>query len=396
MRHVHLGVLLAIATASFSFTASAINRDASNRCGRSAWDLRGIVSSRASAEEDLKSTTNRLTRVNEVIAATRKNVPEIDENDSSVTECTDLVAKAEKIASYLKGRKEKLEKLRDFFEKHKDAEKTVKLLFNLFHKSQQDKDLINGAEASVVKGWRDTLSTLDAACKTDWPDYEGKLVPVEPLDANPSNWCYVASGSEKLMNILLKRKRWAVEGWGMPLMQIPELLERLPKKPDAGMDAWLSLMVVDDAEYKAAFEKVVNAYLDELGYKSTGLLYEPIAEALAKLRTAIDEAAPKNAFVDTGYHHASLEARAAIALKKIFANATPVRSMMDAPGYTIEKNRLGIPLDRYRSGQILFKMPKTTHCLARTFNYVEEYAGGGTYAPSEVKLLGSTRFTSCK
>lgn len=358
--------------------------------------MRGIVSSRASAEEDLKTTTNRLTRVNEVIAATRKNVPEIDQNEPSVAECTELVAKADKIALYLKGRQEKLERLRDFFEKHKDEEKTVNIIFNLFQKSQQDKDLINGAAASVVKGWRDSLSTLDAACKTDWPDYEGKLVPVEPLHANPSNWCYVASGAEKLMNILLKRKRWAVEGWGMPLMQIPELLERLPTKPETGMDAWLAVMVIDDAEYKAAFDKVVDAYLDELGYKSTGAFYEPIAEALAKLRTAIDEAAPKNTFVDTGYHHPSLEARAATSLKKIFANATPVRSMMDAPGYTIEKNRIGIPLDRYRSGQILFKMPKTPHCLARTFNYVEDYAGGGTYAPGEVKILGSTRFTSCK
>jgi hypothetical protein len=394
MRHFHLG-LFTIAVATAALTASA-QRRASYRCDDSARELRGIVSSRASAEEDLKSTANRLARVNEVIAAARKNVPEIDEKDSSVSECIELVAKAEKIAAYLKGRQEKLERLQAFFDKHKDAEKTVKLIFNLFQKNQQDKDLINGAPASVVKGWRDTLSTLDAACKTDWPDYEGKLVPIEPLDSNPSNWCYVASGTEKLMNILLKRKRWAVEGWGMPLMRIPELLERLPTKPEAGMDAWLAIMVVDDAPYKSEFDKVVNAYLDELGYKSTGAFYEPIGEALTKLRAAIDEAAPKNKFVDTGYHHASLEARAAASLKKIFADATPVRSAMDAAGYTIEKNRLGIPLSRYRSGQILFKMPKTPHCLARTFNYVEEYAGGGTYAPSEVKVLGATRFTNCK
>ncbi len=396
MRHRHLELALAVIAFASGGSALGAGRRAENRCADAARELRGIVSSRAPAEENLPTTKGRLQHISEVLASTRKLVPEIDQNDPSVAECTELVAQAEKIALYLKGRQDRLERQQAFFTKHKDKEKTVNLLADLYRTRYEGKDLINGADASVVKGWRDTLKALDATCKSDWPEYDGKMVAQEPFESFPNNWCYMASGADVLTNLLLKRKRWFVQGWGFPLMHIPDLLVKLPKEPEAGMDAWLADLVVDDAEFKTKYNLVVQAYMDVLGYDSTGAIYDPIAEGLAKLRAAIDEAAPRATLADTGHHDASLEGRAALSLKKIFADARIVRSVMDAPGYSIDKNAFGIPKSRYRSGQIMFKLPKSQHCLVRTFNYVEDYAGAGTYAPSQVNVLGSTRFASCK
>lgn len=69
---------------------------------------------------------------------------------------------------------------------------------------------------------------------------------------------------------------------------------------------------------------------------------------------------------------------------------------MDSAEFTIEKNGLGVPLNRYRSGQVLFKVRPAKFCMQRTFSYNEPYAGGGKYPSSSAKVLAASRFVSCE
>lgn len=82
-------------------------------------------------------------------------------------------------------------------------------------------------------------------------------------------------------------------------------------------------------------------------------------------------------------------------LKKLFADATPKGSFMDAAGWTIEKNSLGVPLNRFRSGQLLFKRAAFKYCEQRNFSYNEVHQGGGSYAKGQVKVLSTVRFVTC-
>lgn len=66
---------------------------------------------------------------------------------------------------------------------------------------------------------------------------------------------------------------------------------------------------------------------------------------------------------------------------------------MDSPGWTITKTKVGLPKDRFRSGQIVYRVPGSKWCQRRTFSDVEVWAGGDSYAPSAgVDVLGARRF----
>ena len=57
--------------------------------------------------------------------------------------------------------------------------------------------------------------------------------------------------------------------------------------------------------------------------------------------------------------------------------------------WNIEKNDLGIPIRRYKTGAIYGRNPNSDHpyCWIWTINIVQDYAGGGTYGTSYVKYM---------
>ncbi len=60
---------------------------------------------------------------------------------------------------------------------------------------------------------------------------------------------------------------------------------------------------------------------------------------------------------------------------------------------TIDKNALGVPTERYRTGAVLAKAPGKW-CEYREFTAHETYSGGGTYAPPRF-TFGAVRFQKC-
>jgi hypothetical protein len=57
--------------------------------------------------------------------------------------------------------------------------------------------------------------------------------------------------------------------------------------------------------------------------------------------------------------------------------------------WNIEKNDLGIPLRRYKTGAIYGRNPNSDHpyCWIWTINIRQDYAGGGTYGASYAKYM---------
>jgi len=72
-----------------------------------------------------------------------------------------------------------------------------------------------------------------------------------------------------------------------------------------------------------------------------------------------------------------------------------LRSVMDEAPWRISKNRLGIPLSRYRRGFLLYKMEGENLCRQQSFSYTETFDGSG-YQPSNGVRLNYIRFLGCK
>ena len=186
-----------------------------------------------------------------------------------------------------------------------------------------------------------------------------------------------------------------VEGYGNYSLLLPDTIKKLSVDSPL-LEAWIAEILLKPAEFQAKRREASASWYQAVGIAQPEAASDPIAEQLKQLSAVVDQVAPQLKFSAAGPHDAGLETRAKVSLTKIFPQAKVRGTVMDEAGWTIEKNGLGVPLSRFRSGQIVFARPETKWCLQRTFNYVEQYAGGGTYAPGpQVNILPMTKFVTC-
>ena len=73
-----------------------------------------------------------------------------------------------------------------------------------------------------------------------------------------------------------------------------------------------------------------------------------------------------------------------------------VERFMDEATYTVRTNALGVPLSRYRSGQIVYRVNNDSFCRQRSFSFSEAHQGGGSYVSGgDPTLFESTRAVKC-
>ena len=96
-----------------------------------------------------------------------------------------------------------------------------------------------------------------------------------------------------------------------------------------------------------------------------------LAGQLDALQQKVDEVAAKLPAPSTGNHDAALEGQAKGALKKLYPDAVPRATLMQDTGWTVEKNALGVPQERYRLGYVVFKRAAFKACEQRSFVFRE-------------------------
>lgn len=274
-------------------------------------------------------------------------------------------------------------------------------------------DVFNGRKPEEVRQISDDMAKVEKLCGEKFPA-AGKNPPAASASApggqyqrvagvaipasfsqSADNWCWIARSRKELIARGAGNRSVHVEGYGNVQLVLPMLLKKYSAQ-NPGMDTWVAAMLLDPKDY---FDKLAKAQAADdaasgtaSGAKDGGA----VAGWLKELQAKVDEAAPQVKFPPAGGHDAALEKAAAKALAGIYPDAKVAASQMDAAGWTIEKNGLGIPLSRFRSGQIAFSVPGSKWCLQRTFNWVETYSGAGNYEPpGGASILGGTRFLAC-
>lgn len=273
-----------------------------------------------------------------------------------------------------------------------------------------DADVLNGASAEDAKKMLAGLADVEKQCAAFKPDvFDGPLDLAHPpggieqrvggiafpgvFTDRAKNWCFVAKRRQELMTRAAANRFVLVEGYGNYRLVIPEAVQKTSAEhPD--LDAWVVEILKDKAGFLKKRDQVAQAWNQAVGVKPEAT--SGIGAQLDALQAKVDEAAAQLPLPKGEHHDGALEGQAKAALKKLFADAQPKGAFMDAAGWTIRQNALGVPLDRFRSGQLVFKRPAFKWCEQRTFSYDEPHQGGGRYAKGEVKILGAVRFVSCQ
>ncbi|MBM4346119.1 MAG: hypothetical protein FJ100_22325 [Deltaproteobacteria bacterium] len=259
----------------------------------------------------------------------------------------------------------------------------------------------------------DSLAPLEPLCQQALPD-AAKTAPKLP-DRNsaggsemrtggfalPSNlteradwWCWLAAHRKELAVAALANVNVVAEGYGNHHMAFDEVLKKGDDWNGAG-DPWLFLVASDSKPLVAGLKLALAPWYKAFEVEVPADSLAGLDDQIAKIRAAIIAAAARNPLQAGRDHDKAMESGAKAALGRIYPKVAVVASWMDAGAWTVEQNSLGIPLKRYRSGQLVYRVGSDPWCQRRTFNRVEPHMGGGKYGKAEEKLLGSSTATQC-
>ena len=276
------------------------------------------------------------------------------------------------------------------------------------------KDVFNSLKPEQVHQANEDMAKVAETCAAKLPD-AGNTEPKEPEHYPPGmqwegfagnhvpaiffkdveNWCWIAKNRERLTAAAAGNKKVQVEGYGAVETVLPMLINGFSAE-NAGMDSWVAKMLMDPSDYFAKLDKASAATAAGYGTGSAGAGHAGTEGLLKELQAKVDEFAPAVKFNGGSAHAADIEKDAAVQLKTIYHDAEVVASGMHSGAWSINKNELGVPLSRYRSGSMAFKLPGSKWCLERDFSWSETYSGGGKYEPPEMtRIVPGTRFLAC-
>ena len=116
--------------------------------------------------------------------------------------------------------------------------------------------------------------------------------------------------------------------------------------------------------------------------------FKPLEDKVAAIEAAAAKNAARLAFPTGKPHDAAIEARVKSAMKSIFPNATVLKIALESDGWGIVKDEAQLPQYRQRAVLVLLKKPGEKWAWLISGNYIQDYAGGGTYNSAGKFMLG--------
>lgn len=127
--------------------------------------------------------------------------------------------------------------------------------------------------------------------------------------------------------------------------------------------------------------------------------FEPYIKALDALRAAVEKTADnwKLPAPKPDTYGVSLARQQVVKWyqEQSKISAAVKKAFMSTDSWEIEKNELGVPLNRYQGGFVVLQVPGEKYCQVRSFTLREEYAGSGKYQKASGVRFGFPRFQKC-
>ena len=421
MRVFQLTTLLSCALA---LPAAAADRPHLNRCSDATTELRGATApmykDRDVEPKEVQAATAHLNQHVERFNRAQKFLDSAgpwDQKDPDLAECVTLLQRER---AYIENTSKKLQAAKALAVAQAPVLEAAKgdpqkrALYALATILVSDKTRVfDNLKPAEARAQVDSLAPVDAACQKAFPDtfktapvvVAGKPGSTETLIggvAIPSGianrvewWCYVSAHRTELATKALANVNVVAEHYGNHVMAFEDVL----KPGDAWSGAapsWIFEVVRDEKPFVAALKKAVAEWYTAFGVAMPAEPFPGLAEQIAKLRAAVPAAAARNHAEPTQNHDKAMEAGAKAIAVKLYPKVTTVATWMNEAGYIIDQNSLGIPIDRYRSGQIVYRVGNDPWCLKQSFTYLEPHMGGGKYQTVTLTgLLGGAIVMKC-
>ncbi len=407
------------ALACLSTILSAASNQARNRCSDATRILRSSSASFDLAKPiDPDRVNNAVGHYNQIVENWKRagqqigQIPksELNPNDPDMRDC---VTEAKKWGDYINKLAERIKEAQGaasvagpLLDEVKTYEESFWRMIGA-HFSTTD---VLGQQPAEAKKVMDDMAAVAAICQSKAPQ-AGVSMPQPPqspavrnfgnvtvytsIARSPDAWCYAAKNRQTLIAKALGQKVITAPGYGNWAYSLPDA-QRNFENGKTSIPVSVALLMWDATEMKAAIATQLKAWYQAAGIDAPANAYPELDAKISAVRAAGAKAAAQTPFEDANFHDARIEAMGRAKVQKAEPSSKILKSTMDAAGFTVRTNSLGVPLERYRSGRVMIQRPRTNWCEARTFSYVEVHAGGGKYMPpAEAKLTEYTMLVKC-
>jgi hypothetical protein len=421
MRGSFVSVLTLVALSSPALAAS---RGHMNRCNDAAREIRGATSMvYATRDVEPKEVPNAISHINQHTDRYNRAKGMLDSagpwdpRDPDLAECAELLDKEkayiESTIAKIKTAQEAGTKQGPVLEAAKGEPQKRAFYMLATVAVSPTASIFNNLKPAEAKALVDGLAPVEEACKTAMPEAFAKqpALPTQngggleyrnagvalpgTLQDRADWWCWVSSHRMDLATKALGNVKVLAERYGNHHMTFPEILKAGATWRGSTM-GWVLDIYRDEKPFMTGLRAAMGDWYRAFGVPMPEQPFPGLAEQITAVRAAVDGAASRNKIEPTTWHEKGMEAGAKAAAAKLYPKVSTPAAWMDADNWTVEQNALGIPLKRFRSGQVVYRVASDPFCQQRTFNYVEPHMGGGKYqADKEASLLEGVTIVKC-
>jgi hypothetical protein len=243
------------------------------------------------------------------------------------------------------------------------------------------------------------LKALEAVDKLCTEKYQGlqddKHLSIQ-MDTYPGTWCRVAAQRKELARkIAMSSVQLDLQSWQRMVDSDRTALQGNQGFPKLG-GKYENLLKEPEKE-KAALLASYTPYFEVLGETPPADLLAPLSASIAAWQAELERLAPTWTWPADVSHDKGVEAIGAKWLTTNNKGAKILKIAMLSDGWTMTKNSLGIPVDRYRTGLALYSLPAEKWCRYQEFTVLEPWISGTTFQKANtVSNLSGERLQACK
>lgn len=403
-------------------TAQAASRAHKNRCSDAARVVRGGVGFVYEKEPvDPRKVESAERHIQQMAERYKEAVQQLnsagqwDPNDPDLAECVSLM---KPMRAYILSTVEKIKVAKESATKGGPVVESVKsqevrTAFFVLAAVQVDSaaNAFQNLKPAPAKEMVALLAPTAAACQQSMPEamnatpsplaragterrIAGVVLPGD-LDTKADWLCYVAAQRDKLALRALGNVRVYAPNYGNTDMAFTEIFAKGANWSGEASPGLFDI-AANEAHFMGQMKQGIQEWYTTFGAPMPDQPFPGLQDQILKFRKAVNEAAARNPIQPGPHKFAPMEARAKAYVGKLYPKMVILNTWMDEATYTVRTNALGVPLSRYRSGQIVYRVNNDSFCRQRSFSFSEAHQGGGTYVSGgDPSLFESTRAVKC-
>lgn len=254
-----------------------------------------------------------------------------------------------------------------------------------------------GEDNARMKQLLDKLAVIDNGCKTKYKPIANAKHPYNDRNFDPDLWCRMAANRQQMAQDSVKNlAAGSFNVWISEINKMKANLERNEGFLQTDVTPIRKALWERDAMRREMAERYKGQF-ESVGLSDTSSLLSALDPAIDGLMAEVNRLAPQWKF-PAGPRDAAIEAMARSQVARTYSGAAVRATVMQEAAFKINKNRLGIPLDRYKDGFVLYKVANEKLCRQQSFTYTEVFdasGGSGYQKPSGVRL-NYIRYMNCQ